>query len=399
MSKCFPGDRKILPKACRKMTDQVAGSAAGPDARRCDAVITALIQGAATQGTGAPRPKPPTGDQTGRRCSKRSKKLVLSFLLWSLLGLLCMNCNLAEDNDSCIINSNPTGIDGGLQCGDPFNLNETDSTGDPIGPGVFGVKVVEYVHVNAAGIVETDTISVLLFIIELDHQLEHNSAKLGFQLCQIQIPKVDIPGQPEPTVFRVLPEMMPNIPLAVVDAELSGNSTCDTFKSERAITIIGACLENQLEDDLPGLETCSGSFDTSQKDTYCETRSGCSYDVDEDGYPAATLEAENLPGLDVDLVFANMRSWVSMDGLVATSDMILGIAEFDLLVNPIGCLISPLGGGEPRPCNGEELRVVSRVNPDITQTPGQDSTFIAVRINSDATCEDIIENELEIFGR
>ena len=313
--------------------------------------------------------------------------------------LLALGCGPGGDGNSCQSDTNPSGVDGGLQCGEPFNLNEIDTGGTVIGPGTFGVKVVEYVHVNAAGIVETDTISVLLFLIDIDHDVAANDAQVGVQLCQIQIPKVDIPGQPEPTVFRVLPEMMPNIPKVYVDADLSGNTTCETFVSDKAVTVIGACLEDELEDDLPGDETCSGAFDNTQKDTYCESRSGCSYDVDEDLYPAATLEAENLPGLDVDLVFANMRSWVSMDGLVATSDLILGTAKFDLRVNPIGCQIIPLGGGDARDCNREELKVVTKVNPDITQTPGQDSTFIGVRVDPATTCEELIERELEIFGR
>ncbi len=324
---------------------------------------------------------------------------ILPAVFVTALALFGTSCKPGGNDGICRIDTNPSGVDGGLQCGDPFNLNETDFQGTTIGPGIFGVKVVEYVHVNAAGIVSTDTISILLFLAEIDHDPDRNDALVSVQLCQIQIPKVDIPGQPEPTSFEVLPEMMPNLPVRIVRAELSGNTTCETFVTEKAITIIGACLENELEDDLPGLETCPGDFDTSQKNTYCDTRSACSYDVDLDEFPAATLEAQNLPGLDVDLVFANMRSWVSMNGMVATSDLILGIAEFDLVVNPIGCLITPLGGGAPRLCNKEELKVVTRVNPDITQTPGQDSTFMAVRLDSGATCQDVIDKELEIFGR
>jgi len=46
--------------------DRGTGSAAGPNARRCDAVIAALFQGAATQQTaGLPRPNPLTGGVLG----------------------------------------------------------------------------------------------------------------------------------------------------------------------------------------------------------------------------------------------------------------------------------------------------------------------------------------------
>lgn len=323
----------------------------------------------------------------------------IAFVLVGGLLLAAAACD-GGDGNKCVVNNNPSGVDGGLQCGLPFELNETDNNGNVIGPGAFGVKVVEYVHVNAAGIVETDTISVLLFLAYIDYHPETPDAELGVQLCQIQIPQVDIPGQPEPTIFRTLPEMMPNIPIAWVHADLSGTTTCESFTSDKAITIIGACLEDELEDDLPAVDAvCPGTLDPNEKDTYCQTQPNCNYDVDMDGYVAATLEAENLPGLDVDLVFANMRSWVAMDGFVATDDMILGNATFDLRVHPLGCRLTPLGGGDQRDCNSEELKIVTRINPDITQTPGQDSTFIAVRIDSDLTCEELIERELEIFGR
>jgi len=69
--------------------DQGAGSAAGPDARNCDAVIAALFQGAATQQTGLPRPNPPTRGVLGwelstlqplhisSHCGKQSETLLL----------------------------------------------------------------------------------------------------------------------------------------------------------------------------------------------------------------------------------------------------------------------------------------------------------------------------------
>jgi hypothetical protein len=309
-----------------------------------------------------------------------------------------LGCGGGKD-DSCAQNQTISGVDGGLQCGLPFELNETDGNGNVIGPGVFGVKVVEYVHVNAAGIVETDTISILLVLAYVDYRPATLDADVGIQLCQIQVPKVDIPGQPEPTVFKTLPQMLPNIPRVMVRAWVSGNTTCETFDSDPAVTVIGACLQDQLNDELPVSPTCPGAFDPADKDTYCDTRAGCIFDLDADGFPATTLEAENVPGLDVDLVFASMRSWVSMAGMVASSDLILGTANFDLTVMPFGCRLIPLGGGEQRECNAEEVNIVAKINPDITQTPGQDSTFMAVRVRSDMTCEELIEDELEIFGR
>ncbi|MCD6496809.1 MAG: hypothetical protein J7M25_00700 [Deltaproteobacteria bacterium] len=306
------------------------------------------------------------------------------------------------DSNRCVSSQNPPSVDGGLQCGLPVNLNETDQAGNVIGPGAFGIKVVEYVHVNAGGIVETNTISVLLMLAYIDHHLDTNDTDIGVQLCKIQIPKVDIPGQSKPTVFQTLPALLPNIPKVWVKGTMTGHDTCDTFTTEKAITPLGACLPDPLSAVLPNdpaSQTCSGAFDTSQKDDYCNAKPMCLYDVDIDSYPGATLEAQNVPGLDVDLVFTVMRSWVALDGMAATNDLLLGTATFDLQVVPFACRLTPMGGGAQRDCNNDELKIVMKINPDITQTPGQDSTFVAVRVPSDTTCQDIIDDEMKIFGR
>lgn len=325
-------------------------------------------------------------------------------LLAALLGaaLALAACGTTGGDDSCQQQNPNPDQDGGLVCGVPFELNETDSQGNVTGPGVFGVKVVEYVHVNAAGIVETDTISTLLVLGYVDYHPETLDADIGIQLCKIQIPKVEIPGQPEPTVFSTLPAMLPNIPRVAIRADISGNTTCEQFVSEKAITVIGACLEDELNDSLPSdaaSQACSGAFDPAQKDTYCEGKSNCMYDLDQDGLPATTLTAENVPGLDVDLVYGTMRSWISMEGLVATNDLILGVAYWSLELQVVGCRLVPLGGGNMRECNTDEIDIVAQINPDLTQTPGQDSTFQAVRVDPNITCFELIDRELEIFGR
>ncbi len=305
----------------------------------------------------------------------------------------------ADDDDGCHQEPpNPDADGGGLVCGQPFELNEAN--GDP---GVFGVKVVEYVHVNAAGIVETDTISQLLVLGYVDYHPETLDADIGIQLCQILIPKVEIPGQPEPTVFNTLPQMLPNIPRVQIKASMSGDTTCEQFVSEKAITVIGACLEDQLNDPLPSdarTEVCPGTFTAADKDTFCDDiHQDCMYDLDEDGLPATTLTAENVPGLDVDIVYGTMRSWISMEGLVATSDLILGVAYWSLEMQIVGCRLVPIGGGDLRDCTSDEVDIVAQINPDLTQTPGQDSTFQAVRVRPDMDCYELIDRELEIFGR
>jgi hypothetical protein len=319
--------------------------------------------------------------------------LVTGSIVVALLGAGCP----AGGDDSCQVEGPSPDVDGGLVCGAPFELNEPN--GDP---GVFGVKIVEYVHVNAAGIVETDTISVLLLLAYVDYHADTLDADVGVQLCQIQIPKVEIPGQPKPTVFQTLPAMLPNIPRVAIKATLSGNTSCESFTSEKAVTVIGACLEDPLGSNLPvdpGSQQCPGVFASPEKDTYCDSRAGCMYDLDLDGEAGATLTADNVPGLDVDLVFATMRSWISMEGMVATSDLILGIAYWSLELVPFGCKLTPMGGGAARYCSPDELKIVAQINPDLSQTANQDSTFMAVRLRPDIDCFELIDRELEIFGR
>lgn len=307
-----------------------------------------------------------------------------------------------EKQDSCLGNQTLPGVDGGLVCGQPFDLNETDSNGNYVGPGTFGVKVVEYVHVTSAGIVDTDTISILLYLTDIDYHPDRLEAELDVQLCQIQIPEVQIPGQPKPTQFLALPQLLPNMARIMVPARFTGTTTCESFQSDPAVSIYGCCLDDALNDDLPSDpvgQACSGPFDIAEKDTYCDTRSGCMYDVDLDGYPAATLKANNVPAVEIDVVLVTMRSWIAMNGLVATSDMILGTATFGLVTNPFGCRIVPIGGGDVRDCNQEELRIVSQISPKISQVEGQESTFLAVRVDPSIDCQELIERELEIFGR
>ena len=322
------------------------------------------------------------------------------------IGLACVlvlslapltGCPSGDDDGGCQTTPPSEDIDGGLVCGEPFDLNGPGGE-----PGVFGVKVVEYVHVNAAGIVETDTISTLLVLAYVDFHIDTLDADVGIQLCQIQIPKVDIPGQPLPTTFQTLPAMLPNIERVNIRAWMSGSSTCDAFESEKAITVIGACLGDTLNDFLISdpTKTCPGQFTNANKDTFCEGKSDCMFDLDEDGLPGTTLEAYNIPGLDVELVYGTMRSWISMEGIVANNDLILGVAHWSLEVAMAGCQLYPIGGGNLRECNPGEVSIVEQINPDLTETPGQESTFMAVRMEDpNIDCFELIDRELEIFGR
>jgi hypothetical protein len=74
---------------------------------------------------------------------------------------MCQPDPASDSGSSCQTNNANNEPDGGLTCGESFDLSNGQG-----GPGVFAAKVSQYVHVNSAGIVETDTMSKLFLKIE-----------------------------------------------------------------------------------------------------------------------------------------------------------------------------------------------------------------------------------------
>jgi hypothetical protein len=306
-----------------------------------------------------------------------------------LCGLLALagHCAPADGPGECNQNGTPpTTVDGGIECDLPFDPREPGETS-----GRFAVKVVQYLHVNAAGIVETDTIGAAIGYADLAYDPATGGGQLTLKMCDLLVPKMEIPGQPEPTVFTVRHQTLELVAPAVTPFTLSSGRTCASFVTEPAVVLVAVRLADDLLDPLPSdaeSQTCPGPEALN-----------CLFDVDLDAKPAATVEAENVPGLAVDEVYATLRAWVAFDGLVGRPDLLLGTATFGLDLALVGCRIEPLGGGAKRACTASELGVLAQVTPVFDQTPGIDSSFQAVRVAPGTDCPTVIAEAGSLFGR
>ncbi len=309
---------------------------------------------------------------------------VLTLLASVALGHGCVpatgtpTCNNSDDP--------PVAVDGGIQCDLPFDPRDP---GEP--SGRFAVKVVQYVHVNAAGIVETDTIGTAMGYADLEYDPATGSGQLTLKMCELLVPKMEIPGQPDPTIFTIPHHTLELVEPGVTTFTLGDERTCADFTTGPAVILMAVRLSDHLLDPLPSdaqSQTCPGPEALN-----------CLYDVDLDTKPAATIVAQNVPGLEVDEVYATLRAWVALDGLVGRPDLVVGQATFGLDLAVVGCRIEPLGGGDLRTCNDTEIDVLDQVTPTFDQTPGVDSTFQALRVPPDTDCQTIIAEADALFGR
>ncbi len=309
--------------------------------------------------------------------------------LWLLpcVAALLGACYADSPQDRCQQgNTSQIHVDGGLQCDMPFDPRDPEESS-----GRFAVKVVQYIHVNAAGIVETDTIGSAIGYADLEYDPTSGDGTFTLKMCDLLIPKMEIPGQPEPTVFTI-----PEATLEVVEPgrttfHLEAPRTCAGLSTGPAVVLMAVRLEDRLLDPLPHdptSQTCASPDDLQ-----------CLFDVDQDAKPGATVLAENVPGLAVDEVYATLRAWVALDGLVARPDLLVGTATFGLDLAVVGCRIEPLEGGDLRPCNDAELHVLEQVTPTFDQTPGTESSFQVLRVPPSTDCQTIVANADEIFGR
>lgn len=312
---------------------------------------------------------------------------LLNILFLGTLLAVGGDCVAADDPGPCDQGYDPPKtVDGGIRCDLPFDPREPGETS-----GRFAVKVVQYVHINAAGIVETDAIGTAIGYADLEYDPAAGEGRLTLKICDLVVPKMEIPGQPEPTVFTVRRQTLELVEPAETPFTLTGEHTCASFVTGPAVVLVAVRLANDLLDPLPQdaeSQTCPGPEALN-----------CLFDVDLDTKPAATVDAENVPGLEVDEVYATLRAWVAFDGLVGRPDLLMGKATFGLDLAVVGCRIEPLGGGDKRLCNDAELQVLAQVTPTFDQTPGIDSSFQAIRVPSDTDCPTIIAEADILFGR
>lgn len=312
--------------------------------------------------------------------------LGMKFTLTAVLAMATYMCEPNKSSQgSCQTGSN-NAPDGGLTCGVTYDISGPGGT-----PGHFAGKIIQYVHINAAGLVETDAISELIFIADYDVQ----NRKVRVQLCQLEIPQVQVPGQPEPTRFEFLPGFFDHLDAVEVDMIKEGNTTCSKLGFAPAITLFGVRLLNPMNDALPTDVTTQSCPDGGTN----PVQPACIYDMDADSHPGVTLLAQNLPGIDVKEAYMVIRAWTGTDAIVANDDMILGQANWGLEQLVIGCSLIPMGQTVMRVCNNDERDVARNVNPVLTQVENRPGDYLAVRIPNDYDCKEVIEQEQNIFGR
>ncbi len=253
------------------------------------------------------------------------------------------------------------------------------------------------VHVNASGLVETDTTAELL--IAMDIVQNGTDVTVTAQACGITIPDVPIEGQEEPIHFEVPQATIASVADITGSGSLSSASdVCATFETSALTLVIGARLEPPESAPLPTADPDTGEFASClpSGDTTCDLALGtnCACDQEGDTRPGATLLASNVPAVDLDEVYVALRSTFSLSGQVYSSDKVLGTIDASLEQGILGC-----HKANDELCSIAETRTVGVLNPEVTQQEGNPSLFRAIRVDDTATCDDIIAMRDELFPR
>ncbi len=262
--------------------------------------------------------------------------------------------------------------------------------------GRVGVLAVLNVHVNASGLVETDTTAELL--LAMDVVQSGVDVEVIAELCTIDIPDVPIAGQDKPIQFDVPVDTISSVGTVLGAASLSSaNETCASFDSQQFTIIMGAILDPVATALLPQADEAGDfSFCAPTADTSCALAIGvnCACDQEGDGKAGMTLIASNVPAVNLDEVYATLRTQFSLRGEVHSSDLIIGEIDAAMEQGIIGCHLA--AGND---CNPDQIGAVKNLNPAITQQPGNASRFRSVRIDSGTPCSFIIDNKDELFPR
>jgi hypothetical protein len=255
------------------------------------------------------------------------------------------------------------------------------------------------VHINASGLVETDTTAEIL--IAMDVQQDGTRVAVDAKACAITIPDVPIAGQDQPIHLEV--------PAATVDsvADVTGkgtlsspDQTCATFMTEKLTLVLGAILDPTMLDTstLPSADS-DGNFANycpPSADTTCALAIGenCACDQEGDGLPGATLTASNVPAVNLDAVYVSLRTSFTLTGEVFSSDKVEGTIDATLEQGILGCHKE-----SGVACAPNEVKAVKVLNPVVTQQPGNASLFRTARVPDGTTCADIIQMKDTLFPR
>jgi hypothetical protein len=254
------------------------------------------------------------------------------------------------------------------------------------------------VHVNASGLVETDATAELL--IAMDVTQTGTAVQVTASACGLQIPDVPIQGQEKPIHLEVTSQTVASVSGVQGTATVtSPDQVCADFKTGTFTIILGALFDPSSAQTAPLPESdATGKFRfcPPSADTPCALAIGnsCACDQEGDGKPGATLLAYNVPAVNLDQIFATLRTEFSLDGQVYSSDKVAGEIDATIEQSILGCHKT-----DGSACNPGEIGAVKNLNPKITQQPGNPSRFRAARVAAGTTCAQIVQMKDQLFPR
>jgi hypothetical protein len=276
---------------------------------------------------------------------------------------------------------------------------------------LVGVKVTAGCS-GASCLVDTDANSELLLLADVTQN--GTMATVTVEPCDINVPSVALRGQTMPLKLSVPADqkLLTTFKPVTASGMLDSSVTCAGFTSQPITIVLGANLADTVNDPLPGftlggmpaVKTCGGSPATPclTRTTPAPTDTGCVCDQDGDGKLGATLDAMNVPGVDVDQLYLDLRTSITLAGQVfppASGQANPGprikgtVTGLELDEKVLGChLASP-----PGDCGGSDTNTAAVLNPAITQSVNGDSTFTAIPLAGDATCQTVKDQRATLF--
>lgn len=275
--------------------------------------------------------------------------------------------------------------------GDFFDRCDASGTFAPVS-GRMAVSATLNVHVDSGGLLELDTSSKMLLVVDLEQQ--GTQLTVSSTLCRVRIPDIPLAGQEMPITFDVPDATVASVPTASGSGELSvADQLCTPIRTAPTTIIVGAKL-SVPDGPLPAADD-NGAFRACAPTNCAATGDrDCACDQEDDGAPGATLIAHNVPAIELDQVYVALRTTFFLDGRVHASDLLKGRIDASLETAVLGCrLVSGT------PCTTMNVNLVKTLNPIVTPLADNPSTFRAVRIAPAMTCGDVIANEGVLFPR
>jgi hypothetical protein len=179
----------------------------------------------------------------------------------------------------------------------------------------------------------------------------------------------------------------------------SADQVCADFKSGKFTIVLGALFDPTEIQTAPLPEADANGqfrFCPPSADTACALAIGnsCACDQESDAAPGATLLAYNVPAVNLDKIYATLRTEFSLDGQVFSSDEVQGEIAATIEQGILGCHKT-----DGSACTAGEVGAVKNLNPMITQQPGNPSRFRAARVPPGTTCAQIVQMKDTLFPR